>query len=93
MCAVACSGLAWPDGRQAVMLTGIHVEVRDHQHREKGAQLLRREVVVRQAGLAPIQRQIRTWLDLLKARALVAVLAHRHKDEAACPHHADDLLR
>lgn len=43
------------------MLVGIQVQVSYHQRGEEHSQFFRREVVVRQAGLAPIEQIATTW--------------------------------
>jgi hypothetical protein len=75
------------------MLAVIKVHVNYDERGEERSQFFRREVVVRQAGLAPIQGNIGARLDLLEARSLVPLLGHRQIDETARTQHTGDLLR
>jgi len=73
------------------MLNRVDVDVIDIKVSEQLAQLVRAEIVMRQALLGTIERDERARLDLVERRRLIPKGGHRHKDEAAGFQHARHL--
>ncbi len=74
------------------MLPLVKVKVSNRKAPEQVAQFFRREIVVRQTRLAPVERDKGSWLDLLEPTALILELGHRHIDQPIWLEDTSDLL-
>ncbi len=78
---VLCNTMLPLDGRNAVMLPLVKVQVGDRKALEQVVQFFWREIVMRQSRLAPIEGNIGSWLDLLETAALILEPGHRDIDQ------------